>query len=68
MKKKEIKLIVASLVECGRGLAFADHLPEGAAKKEGTRLLNEQIEGFSKQLELLAEDASFREVKEAFKA
>lgn len=62
MKKKEMRLLVASLVECGKGLGLASLMPDGKAKEEGTRILNEQIENACKQLELFCEDVDYKEL------
>ena len=68
MKKKEMKLLVATLVECGKGLAYASQMPKGSKEREaGTRILNEQIDGALKQLELLCEDVDYKKAAEILK-
>lgn len=64
MKKKEMKLYAATLVECGRGLALADMMPEGKARDEAERIINLEIDSILTQLELLCEDVSFKKIEE----
>lgn len=56
MKKSELKLQVASLVECGKGLALASYIENAEAREATEKLLNEQIDAICEQLTLLCED------------
>ena len=64
MKKADVKLIAAQLVECGKGLALAEFLKEGEAKEKAEAVLNEQIDNICRQLETYCEDVDFAFVKE----
>ena len=63
MKKAEINLYCAQLVECGKALALASMMEkESPAREAAERICNDQIDGICKQLELLCEDADFRKL------
>ena len=59
-----MKLYVAQLVECGKGLALASQMEAGEAKEAAENLLNNTIDDICKQLELYCEDVDFAFVKE----
>lgn len=59
MKKEEMRSYAAQLVECGKGLAYAEAMPEGEGKTAAEELLNSAIDDVVKQLELICEDVSF---------
>lgn len=64
MKKKEMRLYAAQLVESGKGLALAELMEEGESKKAAIDLFNKSIDDTLKQLELLCSDCTFKEVEE----
>lgn len=60
MKKKEMRLYIAQIVESGKGLGIASLMPEGKPREEAERVLNLSIDSLASQLEMLCEDASFK--------
>ena len=65
MKKKEVRLYCAQLVECGKGLALASMLDNGSeARQAAERVFENQIDNICKQLELYCEDVDFKEAQE----
>lgn len=64
MTKKEIKLYAAQLLETGKGLALASLMPAGKAKEEAERILNLNADSVCSQLELLADDCTYKEIEE----
>lgn len=63
MTKSEMKLYAAQLVESGKGLALAELMPEGEAKRSAIEAFNKSIDDTLKQLELTCSDCTFREVE-----
>lgn len=61
MNKKEMKLYIAQLVESGKGLGLASLMEKGPARSETERVLNLSIDSIAKQLELLCDDAAWKE-------
>ena len=64
MKKAEVDLLVAQLVECGKGLALASLMEEGQVKKLSENLLKERIDEICKEFNLQCSDLDFTEAKE----
>lgn len=64
MTKKEMRLYAAQLVESGKGLALSELLPEGETKKASLYVINKSIDDVLKQLELMCEDCTFKQVEE----
>ena len=60
MKKKEMRLYIAQLVESGKGLGLASLMEKGKARSEAERVLELSVDSIAKQLELLCEDAAWR--------
>lgn len=64
MKKKELKLYAAQLVESGKALALASLMPDKEIKEAAERLANESIDNVLKQLELFCEDCDYKKIEE----
>lgn len=60
MLKKEVKIIVTTIIEAGKGLALADFLQNKELKNKTKRVLMETIDDCTKQLELYCSDAQWR--------
>lgn len=64
MKKIEIQIYAERLITTGVGLALAKFMPEGKEKEATIEVLNHNKDDVLKQLELLAEDTTFKDLKE----
>lgn len=67
MKKKEMQLYAAQLVEAGKGLALAEHLEDKELKQKALFILSETIDNVVKQLELMCEDCDYKKIEEVLK-
>lgn len=67
MKKKEMQLYAAQLVEAGKGLALAEHLEDKELKEKTLFILSETVDNVVKQLELMCEDCDYKKIEEVLK-
>lgn len=67
MKKKEMQLYAAQLVEAGKGLALAENLEDKELKEKTLFILSETIDNVVKQLELMCEDCDYKKIEEVLK-
>lgn len=67
MKKKEMQLYAAQLVEAGKGLALAENLEDKELKEKSLFILSETIDNVVKQLELMCEDCDYKKIEEVLK-
>ena len=67
MKKKEMQLYAAQLVEAGKGLALAENLEDTELKEKALFILSETIDNVVKQLELMCEDCDYKKIEEVLK-
>lgn len=67
MKKKEMQLYAAQLVEAGKGLALAENLEDKELKEKALFILSETVDNVVKQLELMCEDCDYKKIEEVLK-